>query len=120
MKGYYQLKPGQVIREADHYSHNGIPANEEWFEGQIADGLIGTAVKPEPFTWWRKARTEHKPHGWRWADAGEESIHILSNKPGETPLSEHKDTPMVVEEDEPWDVKHNCVMPYPEDERLEE
>ena len=113
MKGYRKLAPGEVIREGDVMPAETYPSDV----GKTAGA--NTA-------YFRKARTEGCPPGWRWADAGERANHAIPN-PATLPAygipydvgGTSKEFVATMDCDGSG-LHERLVMPYPEDPRLEE
>lgn len=108
MKGYRKLAPGEVILEGDvmdcNWSGHGYsPAGRFSIGEEVLQG--------EP--WFRLARTDGCPPGWRWADAGELSRFYLHERGHHL----QEPTPVRHEKDSPCGVIQS-LMPFPEDERL--
>ena len=99
MKNYRKLAPGEVIREGDV-----CPDDNRRIES-VSGGLTVYGVGGD---WYRLARTSGTPPGWRWADAGETSEHVMGDRV-------EWFAPTVSAND-----ATGFVMPFPEDERPEE
>ena len=118
MKGYRRLSEGELLRKGD-VGWDGRPGTELMpVGGRYRIGHPAGEERTVGGFFYRKARVEGCPEGWRWADAGEVSSKFW-----------HKDgygtgTAQAVTLDQDGAVKGGraCLwlMPYPEDERLEE
>ncbi len=108
MKGCRKLAPGEVIREGDRSLLWGPTSPDNHY----ATIHIGEAVGEQD--WFRKARTDGCPVGWRWADAGEAYAFSV----GHDGKAYDCRGEFMGEADQ---FGAGCgVIYYPEDERLEE
>ena len=109
MKGYRRLAPGEVIREGDTFWAGGI---QQWAARTVGRAFGGRHMASE---YWRKARTDGAPPGWRWCDGGETCTALLSRYSDRLEecdaIMPHTDDALLAEDLRP-------VMPYPEDPRL--
>lgn len=118
MKGYRYLKEGEKFRQGDLVAVTMLDVPMGFW------GVFVDAEADKKRLFCRKARTEGCPPGWRWADAGEEANHAAPNpitdywvpydvggtyKPLKAPLDSKAGLG-----------NYQLLMPYEDDERLEE
>ena len=110
MKNYRKLALGEVIREGDQWEI-------ETAHDYVVPGVDTGKPRPPGAVVYRKARTGGCPPGWRWCDAGEDPPRLMLGN-GVVGLIESE--ARAPTEHDSVDGEVGFLMPYPEDERLEE